>query len=266
MSDAAIFVQGLLAIAPLAIAGWVVGTAIRNVSIVDILWSLFFLVATIAYALQAPTLSERAVVVLVLVAIWAVRLGGYIAWRNHGKGEDHRYQAIRRNNEPNFALKSAYLVFGLQGVLAWLISLPLFAAVIGDRPLGALDFAGIGLWLIGFLFEAVGDWQLAMFKREPANAGQVMDRGLWRYTRHPNYFGECCLWWGYFLLACGAGAPWTILSPILMTVLLLRVSGVSLLEKSMLERRPAYRDYVHRTSAFLPAPPRPTVSIAGEAR
>jgi steroid 5-alpha reductase family enzyme len=103
-----------------------------------------------------------------------------------------------------------------------------------------------------------------MFKRQPANAGMVMDRGLWRYTRHPNYFGECCLWWGYFLLACSAGAPWTVIAPLLMTVLLLRVSGVSLLEKSMLERRPAYRDYVRRTSAFIPAPPRSIETTAGE--
>jgi steroid 5-alpha reductase family enzyme len=263
--DGVIFLKGLLAMLPLAVLGWIVGTALRNVSIVDILWSLFFLIASVAYAVQVPQLSGRATLVLVLVAIWALRLSAHIAWRNHGKGEDHRYQAIRRNNEPNFVLKSIYIVFGLQAALAWVISLPLLAAIISDRPLQTLDYLGVLLWLVGFLFEAIGDWQLAMFKRDPANAGRVMDRGLWRYTRHPNYFGECCLWWGYFLLACGAGAPWTIIAPLLMTVLLLRVSGVSLLEKSMLERRPAYRDYVRRTSAFFPAPPRSIATIAGEA-
>ena len=144
----------------------------------------------------------------------------------------------------------------MQGVLAWLISLPLLAGILGQQSLGWLDIAAVSLWCIGFLFEAVGDWQLARFKADPANKGRVMDRGLWRYSRHPNYFGNCCLWWGFYLLALAAGGWWSIISPILMTFLLLKVSGVSLLEQDITERRPAYRDYIQRTNAFVPGPSR----------
>jgi steroid 5-alpha reductase family enzyme len=163
---------------------------------------------------------------------------------------------MRRRNNPGFAWKSLYLVFGLQAILAWLIAMPLMAAVAGATPVGPLDYAGIALWALGMIFEAVGDWQLARFKADPANRGKVMDRGLWRYTRHPNYFGESCLWWGYYLLAVAAGGWWTLFSPVLMTFLLLRVSGVALLEKDIGERRPAYRDYMRRTNAFIPGPVR----------
>jgi steroid 5-alpha reductase family enzyme len=180
----------------------------------------------------------------------------YITKRNRGHGEDRRYQAIRAENEPGFRWKSIYIVFGLQAILAWIIALPLLAATLGTSPLGWLDYTALVLWLIGLFFEAVGDQQLADFKARPENKGKVMDRGLWRYTRHPNYFGEACIWWGYFLFAIAAGGWWTIVSPVLMTFLLLRVSGVALLEKDIGERRPAYRDYIERTNAFFPGPPR----------
>jgi len=144
----------------------------------------------------------------------------------------------------------------LQGVIAWIVSLPLLIAIGGAAPLGTLDYLGIGLWAVGMLFEAGGDFQLARFKADPANRGKVMDRGLWRFTRHPNYFGNACIWWGFGLMAVAAGAWWALLSPLVMTFLLLKVSGVSLLEQDIGERRPAYADYIARTSAFLPLPPK----------
>jgi steroid 5-alpha reductase family enzyme len=194
--------------------------------------------------------------VIAVVVLWAARLSGYIAWRNRGEPEDRRYREIRARNEPNFAYKSLYLVFWLQALLAWIVSLPLLAAIAGSRPLNVLDYLGIALALAGLAFESVADWQLAAFRRNPANAAAVMDRGLWRYSRHPNYFGEFCVWWGLYLIAFSAGGWWSVLSPILMSLLLLRVSGVVLLEKSIDERRNAYQAYRARTNAFFPGLPR----------
>ena len=154
-------------------------------------------------------------------------------------------------------------MFGLQSLLAWVVSAPFFAAMAGARPIAALDAIGIALVAFGIAFEAVGDAQMARFKADPANRGQVMDGGLWRYTRHPNYFGEVCVWWGFWAMAlagAGWGGAWSGVSPILMTVLLLKVSGVAMLEKDIGERRPAYRDYIARTNAFFPGPPRPKVA------
>jgi steroid 5-alpha reductase family enzyme len=215
-----------------------------------------FLLAAGCYALASEARSARALLVLVLVALWSARLAIYIGWRNHGHGEDRRYQQIRARNNPGFEWKSLYLVFGLQALLAWVISLPLLAAIHSVAPLGLLDAAGVLLWVLGFFFEAVGDAQLARFKADPAHRGQVMDKGLWRYTRHPNYFGEFCLWWGYYLLAVAAGGWWSLPAPLLMSLLLLKVSGVTLLEQDIAERRPGYREYVQRTSAFVPRAPR----------
>jgi len=252
----ALWLDGLAVIAPLMLLAWLVSLKLRNVSIVDALWSVMFLLAAGCYALASEARSARALLVLVLVALWAARLAIYIGWRNHGHGEDRRYQQIRARNNPGFEWKSLYLVFGLQALLAWVISLPLLAAVHSAAPLGLLDGAGVLLWAIGFYFEALGDAQLARFKADPAHRGQVMDKGLWRYTRHPNYFGEFCLWWGYYLLAVAAGGWWSLPAPLLMSLLLLKVSGVTLLEQDIAERRPGYQEYVQRTSAFVPRAPR----------
>ena len=235
---------------------WVISVLKRNVTIVDTLWSLLFVLAAVVYAGSVETPGLRAWLVLALVSIWGLRLAAYLAWRNRGHEEDRRYQAIRRRNEPNFALKSLWLIFGFQAVLAWVISLPLAGAVAGEAPLGALDALGLALWALGLYFEAVGDWQLARFKGDPANAGRVMDRGLWRYTRHPNYFGDFCVWWGLYLIALSAGAWWSIVGPLIMSFLLLRFSGVRLLERDIGERRPQYAEYVRRTNAFFPGPRR----------
>lgn len=235
---------------------WIMSLWMRNVSIVDSLWSLMFFAAGVIYALGSDPRAPRLALVLWLLAIWATRLSIYITSRNFGKGEDHRYQAIRARNEPGFNWKSLYLVFWLQALLAWICSLPIMGAFSSIAPLGFLDWLGIGLWCVGFVFEAGGDWQLSRFKKNPANVGQVMNRGLWRYTRHPNYFGEFCIWWGFWLIALSAGAWWSLPGPLLISFLLLRVSGVTLLEKDISNRRPQYADYVLKTNAFFPGMPR----------
>jgi steroid 5-alpha reductase family enzyme len=256
MFEPRVYLFGLAAQLVAAAATWAVSVGKRDVSIVDSLWGPLFVIAALAYAWPFDALAPRALLALTLVALWALRLTAHIAWRNHGQGEDYRYREIRRRNEPNFALKSLYLVFGLQAVLAWIASAPLLATARADAPLGPLDVLGVLAIAAGLVLESTADWQLARFKRDAANRGRVLDRGLWRYSRHPNYFGECCVWWGFACLAFGAGAWWAVVSPLLMTWLLLRVSGVALLEQTIGERRPAYADYVSRTSAFLPWPPR----------
>lgn len=247
------YVSALPYLLGLAVVGWLVSLPRRNVDVVDSLWSLMFLVAILVYA-GFPPESVRGRLLLVLVAVWALRLSLYITARNWGHGEDRRYQAIRARNEPGFAFSSLYRVFAFQAMLAWVISLPLHGAIGSDAPLGVLDYLAIALWLVGFAFEAGGDWQLARFKRDPANAGKVMDRGFWRYTRHPNYFGDFAQWWAFYLIAVAGGAWWSFIGPLLMSVLLLRVSGVKLLERDIGERRPAYAEYIRRTNAFFPGP------------
>ena len=246
----------LACLAGIGVLFWLWSVYRKDVSIVDSLWSLMFLVVAVGYALQVGVGGPRGWIMLVLVAAWSLRLSWHITRRSFDHDEeDHRYQAIRANNEP-FWIKSLYIVFGLQALLAWLVAMPLAVAVSGDAPLGVFDLLGIALWFIGMFFESVGDAQLARFKANPENRGKVLDTGLWRYTRHPNYFGDFTLWWGFYLLAVGAGGWWTIASPVLMSVLLLRVSGVALLEKDIGERRPAYAAYIRRTNAFFPGPPR----------
>ena len=235
---------------------WLISLLRNDVSIVDSLWSMMFLLVALVYSGISDSSGPREVLILVLVSIWALRLSAYITWRNHGHPEDFRYQEIRANNEPAFRYKSLYIVFVLQAVLAWVISLPLAGAIAGQSAIGFLDYTGIALFLTGLFFEAVGDLQLSRFRKDPDNAGKVLDKGLWRYTRHPNYFGNFTIWWGFYLIALSAGAWWTIISPLLMTFLLLKVSGVALLEKDISGRRPHYRQYIRSTNAFFPGFPR----------
>ncbi len=256
MLDISAYLWAGTALLLVATAFWLVSLIKDDVSIVDSVWSLMFLIVAGTYLATAQNTGPRELLVLGLVTVWALRLSIYITWRNHGKPEDHRYQEIRANNNPGFRYKSFYIVFGLQGLLAWIIATPLAVAISGTTPLGILDFAGVAVWLTGFIFESVGDWQLARFKSDPANRGKVLDSGLWAYTRHPNYFGDFAVWWGYYLIALSAGGAWTIFAPLLMSALLLKVSGVALLEKDIAERRPAYADYIRRTNTFFPGPPR----------
>ena len=255
--------SGLALIAALAVLTWLASVVRRDVSLVDRTWSVFIAGAAIVYALMLPAPGERGLWMLALVVAWASRLAVFITRRNWGHGEDRRYQEIRARNQPNFAFKSLYLVFALQALLAWTVSAPFFAGMssrlTNAPPLGWLDAAGMAVAAFGIVFEAIADAQMAIFKNDPNNKGQVMDRGVWRYTRHPNYFGETCVCWGFWLTALGGagwGGVWSVVSPLLMTVLLLKVSGVSLLEKDIGERRPAYRDYIARTNAFVPGWPR----------
>ena len=247
-----IYTAGLMSIGLFALAGWVVSLIRDNVTHVDSMWSLFLGMSAYTYTLFFYDLTPRTILVLVLVTIWAIRLCAYLTWRNWNPHEDHRYAAIRKNNEPHFWFTSIYIIFGLQAVLAWIVSMPLFGAIESKLALNSWDFLGALLFSIGFIWETVGDWQLAVFKGKASNKGKVLDFGLWAYSRHPNYFGEFCVWWGFYLIAAAGGAWWTIAGPILMSLLLLKVSGVTLLEKDIEERRPAYAEYIKNTNAFFP--------------
>ncbi len=247
-----IYFISLVAITAFAMLGWVISLLRNNVTHVDSMWSLFFVIATFTSVVLATETSMRAQILLILVSIWALRLFVYLTWRNWGPHEDHRYVQIRNNNQPNFWLKSIVIIFGLQAVLAWVISMTLFGAVTSDMPINTLDYLGILLVVLGFIWETIGDWQLSTFKANPNNKGKVLNTGLWRYSRHPNYFGEFCIWWGGYVIAVAAGAWWAVISPLLMTLLLLKVSGVSLLESTIIERRPAYAEYIKNTNAFMP--------------
>ena len=246
------------ALAAALFALWLLSLALRDASIVDLFWGLGFVaVAWIAFALGEGD-PARKWLVAGATTLWGLRLAGWLAWRNHGVGEDPRYQRMRRHHGARFARVSLFTVFGLQGVLLFLVSLPVqVAQARPGAPLGALDLAGAALMAVGLSFEAVGDWQLARFKADPANRGRVMDRGLWRYTRHPNYFGDAVFWWGLGLVACAVpGGVFALASPALMTALLLRVSGVTLLERSLSRSKPGWDDYAARTSAFFPWRPK----------
>lgn len=246
------------AIAALVVVTWVVSVVVHDASIVDPVWPLGFVVVAWTVRAVADGNDARQWLLVALTTIWGLRLSGYLAWRNHGQGEDYRYQAMRRHWGPNFWLISLGTVFLLQGAFMWVVSLPVqLGQLRPDPPLGPLAALGVVVWAVGFAFEAIGDAQLARFKADPASAGQVMDRGLWRYTRHPNYFGDACVWWGLALIAAETGVgAWGIVGAVVMTVLLRRVSGVTMLEATIGQRRPGYEDYIARTSPFVPRPPR----------
>ena len=237
---------------------WLVSLWLKNSSIVDIFWGTGFVIANWIYFIIAPDgFPLRKWLIGILVTIWGLRLSLYILRRNWGKPEDFRYQVWRKEAGTRWWWLSFFRVFLLQGILMWIISAPLLAAQHGVKPAHIIkfDILGVIVWGIGFFFEAVGDLQLSCFKADPANKGKIMDHGVWRYTRHPNYFGDSAQWWGYYLIAAFAGGWWTIFSPILMTLFLLQVSGVALLENTM-EKRPGYQEYIRKTSTFLPWFPR----------
>lgn len=254
---ASLLLVAAVTVLALMVSTWLASLALDDVSIVDMVWGLGFVVVAWATHLAAPSPGPRGLLLALLVTIWGLRLSGYLVWRNRGRPEDFRYAEMRARDEGRFRIASLWRVFLLQGAVMWVVSTPVVAAQARGGAPSWLDWLGVGLWAMGVFFEAVGDLQLARFKADPANQGRVMDRGLWRYTRHPNYFGDFCVWWGHYLVALAAGAGWTVLSPLVMSFLLLRVSGVAMLERSIEERRPGYRDYVRRTNAFFPGPPKP---------
>jgi steroid 5-alpha reductase family enzyme len=240
-------------------AVWLVSLLLRDASIVDIFWGLGFVILAWAYyALTPDGYATRKLLLVALVTTWGLRLSLYILRRNWGKGEDYRYRRWREQAGDKWWWQSYFKVFLLQGLLLWIISAPLLAAQISSTParLTVLDYLSLAVWGIGFFFEAVGDWQLSRFKANPANKGKLLTGGVWRYTRHPNYFGDAAQWWGYYLIALAAGGGWTVFSPLLMTFLLVRVSGVRLLERALKESKPGYKEYAERTSAFVPWWPR----------
>ncbi|CAB4883498.1 unannotated protein [freshwater metagenome] len=247
-----------IAILALMLSTWLLSIIVKNASIVDIVWGLGFVMVAWVARFSADGDSARQWLLVAMVSVWGLRLSGYLFWRNHGKGEDFRYRAMRRHYGARFGLISLATVFGLQGVLMFVVSLPVQLGQADATPkLGVIAYVGVAVWLVGLFFEVVGDAQLARFKANPANAGTVMSTGLWRYTRHPNYFGDACVWWGIGIVAAETGSgAWGLIGSLLMTVLLRRVSGVTLLEKSLVKRREGYVEYVARTSPFVPRPPK----------
>jgi len=249
---------GLAAALALFTVAWLVSLAKRDASVADVFWGAGFALLAALWWARADEPTVRAGLVAAAVALWALRLSGHIAWRNHGEPEDRRYRAMRENAGGSFWWRSLVTVFWLQAAILWVVATPVFAAVAEPAPrtLSTLDLAGLGVFLAGFAWESLADLQLARFKADPANEGKVMDRGLWKYSRHPNYFGEAVLWWGLWLPAVAVGAWWTAIGPALITFLLLRVSGVTLLEEDLRDRKPEYAQYVRRTNAFVPGPPK----------
>jgi len=239
---------------------WGLSLILRNSSIVDIFWGLGFVIAAwIYFALSTEGYLVRKLMICGIVTIWGLRLTLHILVRNWGKAEDYRYKQWREKAGKNWWWRSFFKVFLLQGILMWLISIPLLAAQYSPTPkfLNMLDYLAVLVWLIGFYFEAIGDWQLRRFKAEPKNKGKLLTAGVWKYTRHPNYFGDAAQWWGFYLAAAATGTRlWTIFSPILMTFLLLRVSGVKMLEVALEKSKPGYEEYIKKTNAFFPWFPR----------
>lgn len=256
----AVLLSTAVAIALLMTSVWMLSVYQRNAAIVDVFWGLGFAIVALVGFYVGGGHNPRATLITALTVIWGVRLALYLAWRNHGQGEDYRYQAMRRSIGDNFWIVSLFTVFGLQGILMWVVSLPIQLAQSSSLPatLTGFDLLGVLLWCGGLSFEAIGDWQLARFKADPSHRGKVMDRGLWRYTRHPNYFGDALLWWGLFMIAFATPhSGWTVIAPLVMTGLLMRVSGVPLLERKLVKTRPQYAEYMRRTSSFIPWWPRP---------
>jgi len=231
---------------------WLLSLRLRDASIVDPFWGPGFALATLAYYVADGRHTPRGTLALVLVTLWAARLGLHLLVRNRRSGEDARYAAMRERHGERFGRVSLVRVFWLQGVILWIISAPLLTAVRSSRPLGLWDALGSAVFLAGLACEALADRQLRRFKADPSNAGRVLDTGLWRYSRHPNYFGDATVWWGLWIVAAAGRGWWTVFGPVAMTFLLLRVSGVPLLEKGLERSRPGYPEYVRRTSAFVP--------------
>ena len=238
---------------------WLVSIPLKDASIVDIFWGPGFAVAAwVSFALASGAPARKGLVVL-LATIWALRLGLYLLWRKRGHGEDPRYTALINHLGPEKRHHTTLTrVFLLQGVIMWVVALPVMAAPVWrELVLGFFAYAGATLWVVGFLFESFGDWQMARFKADPAHKSKVMDRGLWRWTRHPNYFGDACLWFGLWLIACDHPLGWAlVISPLLMTYFLIAVTGKALLERRLKRSNPAYAAYIAKTSGFFPLPPR----------
>lgn len=255
MSFFEIYIKGLPLILGFFTLVWVYSVRLKDASIVDIFWGLGFVLASFFYFQRTGDFTMRKLLLLALVSIWGLRLSIHIFIRNVGKPEDHRYKNFRKHyGEKRYWWVSLFQVFLLQGFLVWLISAPLLAVnyYSSENHLNVFDFIAISIWLVGFMFEAGGDYQLARFKAKPENKGRVLNTGFWKYTRHPNYFGDATVWWSYAIFSVAAGSVLPVLSSVLMTWLIIKVSGVSMLEKSLIDKKPGYTKYVNKTNAFFP--------------
>jgi steroid 5-alpha reductase family enzyme len=237
-----------------AFLGWIYSLYSNRVTHVDSMWSLFFLITTVTLFCTFAPVSYPQQALSLAVLIWSIRLSGYLTIRNWNKGEDSRYQAIRLNNEPGFKYKSFYIIFLFQGALALVISLPIIATF-KVFEYNVFTKIGLGLFMVGFLIEAVSDFQLRQFLKRN-NKQAVMNHGFWKYSRHPNYFGECLIWWGFYIVSMSAGLWYTVISPLIMTYLLVKFSGADLMESTIISRRVGYKDYINKTSKFIPWPPK----------
>lgn len=243
------------AVIAMMIIGWLISLWYRNVSVVDSLWGFgFVLIVWITFFLADGFIGRRALIAI-LVTVWGMRLSIYLGWRNWGAGEDRRYGRWRKESGGRFWFVSLFKVFLLQAVFLWTISIVLQYGQFAPTPgrFSGLDILGMSVWAIGFFLEVVADGQLTRFKAKPDNEGKVMDRGLWAYSRHPNYFGEFLIWWGFFLMTLSTdNSWWTVVSPLVITAVLLKMTGIPLTERSIVDHRPAYREYIERTRAFFP--------------
>ncbi len=250
-----LFLQASLLIWVLVTILWIWSVLIKNVSIVDIFWGFGFVVVNVFYVFHLEIIAPRNLLLFILVSIWGLRLTIYLAIRNIGKGEDFRYQKFRKDyGEKRYWWFSYFQVFLLQGILILIVSLPLLG-IHSSTNFGEfiwLDYLAILVWFIGFSFEAGGDYQLYQFKKNPKNSGKVLNTGFWKYTRHPNYFGDSTVWWSYALFSIAAGSYWQIIGAIIMTLLIIKISGVALLEKTLNNTKPKYKEYIENTNAFFP--------------
>jgi steroid 5-alpha reductase family enzyme len=243
---------------------WLLSLASRDASIVDVFWGLGF-VFIAALSNSEDGYAPRQAIVGLLVSLWGIRLAVHLLLRNRGKGEDPRYKAMRKRWGKGFPVISLFTVFVLQGVLMLVVSLPVQAAMRASSPanITPLDVIGAVVCLAGIAFEAVADLQLTRFRGTRGNAKKVMDTGLWKFSRHPNYFGDCLVWWGFALIALATRSWWALIGPALMTFLLVRISGAALLERRIVKakKRSGYAAYIARTSAFVPMPPKKIIEI-----
>lgn len=250
-----IYLNGLIGILTLMTILWIISVFIKNVSIVDMFWGFGFVMTNIVYYISTDIQYLRHYFLLILVFLWGMRLSIYLAKRNIGKGEDFRYQEFRKNyGEKRYWWISYFQTFLLQGILMWIISLPLLGAnyYTNSDSISIFDYIALIFFIIGIIFEAGGDFQLSKFKKNPANKGKVLNTGLWKYTRHPNYFGDSAVWWSFAFFSIAAQSYWTIIGSIVMTLMIIKVSGVALLEKSLKTQKPEYQEYIRKTSSFIP--------------
>ena len=250
-----LYVPILISLILFAILGWLISLTTKNVTHVDSMWSLFFVIASLVALYNIEIMTDRHVMFMTLLILWSSRLCIYLTARNWGTPEDIRYKNIRANNQPNFHFKSIYIIFLLQAFLAAVVVLPMIAILLDEKVIDTKDIIAASIITFGLVFQTIADKQLTSFLKSDDKM-QVLNTGLWRYSRHPNYFGEFLIWWGFFIAAAGSHLWVILLSPILMTLLLLKISGVGLMEQTITSRRLGYQNYIKNTSSFIPWPPK----------